>query len=253
MTLTGGVEVSDRSSALWANQVALDRATGDAHAAGAVKVNYLQDNSAQAVGLRGTAPGSASQQGAPSGPTHVLAERAELVHATGVATFYGRPVRMWQGGSQVQAPVIELARQQQRLTARGEASPGGPQTMQVHTVLVSAGSDASGAAKAGAASSATAKPGDGKTATSERLPSVARIASGGLVYSGDLRRAAFSGGVRAEMADGTIRANEATVYLQQAVGAAQSAGTKRQRPRRREMRPLRLQEVWSAWRRAGRS
>jgi lipopolysaccharide export system protein LptA len=226
VTLTGGVEVSDRASALWANQVALDRKTGDVQAAGAVKVNYLQDNSAQAVGLRGTAPGSASQQRAPSEPTHVLAERAELVHATGVVTFYGRPVRLWQGGSQVQAPVIELARQQQRLTARGEASAGGPQTMQVHTVLVSAGSDASGAAKAGAGSSAIAKLGDGKTATSERLPSVARIASGGLVYSGDLRRAAFSGGVRAETADGTIRANEATVYLQPDVGAAQSARTK---------------------------
>jgi lipopolysaccharide export system protein LptA len=188
-----------------------------------VKVNYLQDNSAQAVGLRGTAPGSASQQAAQVEPTHVLADRAELVHATGVATFHGRPVRLWQGGSQVQAPVIEIARQQQRLTARAEASAGGAQ---VHTVLVSAGSDASGAAKAGAGSSATAKPADGKTATSERLPSVARIASGGLVYSGDLRRAVFSGGVRAETADGTIRANEATVYLQQAVGAAQSSGTK---------------------------
>jgi lipopolysaccharide export system protein LptA len=226
VTLTGGVEVSDRASALWANQVALDRKTGDVQAAGAVKMNYLQDNSASTVGLRGTAPGSASQQGAPSEPTHVLAERAELVHATGVATFHGRPVRMWQGGSQVQAPVIEIARQQQRLTARGEASAGGAQTMQVHTVLVSAGSDAPGAAKAGAGSSATAKPGDGKPATSERLPSAMRIASGGLVYSGDLRRAVFSGGVRAETADGTVRANEATVYLQQAVGAAQSAGTK---------------------------
>ena len=223
VTLTGGVEVSDRASALWAGQVALDRKTGDVQAAGAVKVNYLQDNSAQAVGLRGTAPGSASQQAAQVEPTHVLAERAELVRATGVATFHGRPVRLWQGGSQVQAPVIEIARQQQRLTARAEASAGGAQ---VHTVLVSAGSDASGAAKAGAGSSATAKPADGKTATSERLPSVARIASGGLVYSGDLRRAVFSGGVRAETADGTIRANEATVYLQQAVGAAQSSGTK---------------------------
>jgi len=236
VTLAGGVEVSDRASALWANQVALDRKTGDVQAVGAVKGNYLRDDSAQAIGLRGTAPGSASQQSALSEPTHVLAERAELLHATGVVTFYGNPVRLWQGGSQVQAPVIELARQQQRLTARGEASAGGAQTMQVHTVLVSAGSDQTGttrtgtekasAAKSGAGSSATAKSGDGKTATSERLPSVARIASGGLVYSGDLRRAVFSGGVRAETVDGTIRANEATVYLQQAVGAAQSAGTK---------------------------
>jgi lipopolysaccharide export system protein LptA len=120
VTLTGGVEVSDRASALWAGQVALDRKTGDVQALGAVKVNYLQDNSAQAGGLRGTAPGSASQQAAQAEPTHVLAERAELVHATSVATFYGRPVRMWQGGSQVQAPEIKLERAEQRMTARGE-------------------------------------------------------------------------------------------------------------------------------------
>jgi lipopolysaccharide export system protein LptA len=53
---------------------------------------------------------------------------------------------------------------------------------------------------------------------------VVRIASGGLVYSGDLREAEFSGGVRAETVDGTIRASEATIYLQPA-GTAQSAGT----------------------------
>ena len=66
----------------------------------------------------------------------------------------------------------------------------------------------------------------GSRRRARRLPSAVRIASGGLVYSGDLRRAEFSGGVRAETADGTVRANEATVYLQQAAGAAQSAETK---------------------------
>jgi lipopolysaccharide export system protein LptA len=230
MTLTGGVQVSDAGSVLWANQVAMDRKTGDAHAVGAVKVNYLQNNSAQAGGLRGTAPGSASQQAAQAEPTHVLAERAELVHATSVATFYGRPVRMWQGGSQVQAPVIELQRAGQKMIARGDASAGGSaaaQTPQVHTVLASAGSREKDAAKAGAGSSATAKTGDGKSATRERLPSVVRIASSGLAYSGDLRQAEFSGGVRAETVDGTIRASEATVYLQQAAVAAETgaAGT----------------------------
>jgi lipopolysaccharide export system protein LptA len=53
---------------------------------------------------------------------------------------------------------------------------------------------------------------------------VVRIASGELVYSGDLRQAVFTGGVRAETVDGTIRAREATVYLQQA-RTAQAAGT----------------------------
>jgi lipopolysaccharide export system protein LptA len=230
VTLTGGVEVSDRASALWAGQVVVDRKTGDAHALGAVKVNYLQDNSAQAGGLRGTAPGSASQQAAQAEPTHVLAERAELVHATSVATFYGRPVRMWQGGSQVQAPVIELQRAEQRMIARGVATAEGSAVAQVHTVLMNAGSDRAGPATSGKQKAGGAKAGDGKAGTSkpgtgERLPGVVRIASGGLVYSGDLRQAVFTGAVRAETVDGTIRAREATVYLQQAAAGAETGAT----------------------------
>jgi lipopolysaccharide export system protein LptA len=219
MTLTGGVEVSDRTSALWAGQVALDRKTGDAHAVGAVKVNYLRDDSAQAIGLRGAAPGSASQQAAQAEPTHVLAERAELVHATSVATFYGRPVRMWQGGSQVQAPVIELERAEQRMIARG-----GSATEQVHAILSSTRNDTAGTAKSGAQKTTGVKASAGKPGTGARLPGVVRIASGQLVYSGGLRQAEFTGGVRAETVDGTIRAREATVYLQPA-GTAQAAGT----------------------------
>ena len=223
VTLTGGVQMSDAESVLWAQQVVLDRATGDAHAAGAVKVNYVQQASA---------PGG----GAANEPAHLLAERADLVHASEVATFYGRPARLWQGGSQVQAPVIELARAQQRLTARGEASAGG---MQVHTVLMGAESGNSSVAKAGAPQTGTGTPGcanrstaktgagnSGEGAAGADAPtSVVRIASGGLVYSGMLRQAEFSGGVRAETVDGTIRANEATVHLQQAqAGGGAAAG-----------------------------
>jgi lipopolysaccharide export system protein LptA len=210
VTLTGGVQFSDADSVLWANQVALDRATGDAHAVGAIKVNYAGEDSAQAGGGRAT-----TQQE----PTHILAERADLVHATSIATFYGRPVRLWQGGSQVQAPVIQLARAENRLTARGESPAGATQTAQVHTILAIAKSEAPGAAKP-----STTKAGADKAGHEQKMPGVARIASGSLVYSGDLRRAVFSGGVRADTVDGTIRAREATVYLQPA-GTAQAAVT----------------------------
>ncbi len=198
ITLTGGVQMSDADSALWANQVALDRETGDARAVGAVKVNSAQDNSSQ------TGMGQ-------SEPAHILAERAELIHATGVATFHGSPVRMWQGGSQVQAPVIELARAQQRLVARGEMLAGESAAVAladpVHTILVSAGKARPGAAKAGATPSGTP------------APEVMRIASRGLTYSGNLHRAEFTGGVRVETVDGTIRANEAAVFLRQTTAA----------------------------------
>ena len=148
MTLTGGVEVSERASALWANQVALDCASGDAHAAGAVKVNYLaQASGNKPSGLRGTAPGAtppgnSAPPSTPVEPTHVVAASADMVRATKVTTFYGKPARLWQAGSQVQAPVIQLQGVEQsgtwglsKLIAHGDATgPAG----QVRTILVHA-------------------------------------------------------------------------------------------------------------------
>jgi lipopolysaccharide export system protein LptA len=223
VTLTGGVQLTDAGSVLWANQVAIDHRTGDSHALGAVKVDYVQDNSAQGNG----APG-----GAPAEPTHILADRADMEHASEVATFYGKPARLWQGGSQVQAPVIELARAQKRLIARGEASTGwsaAQQAAQVHTVLVSADSGGAGAgtvgtgkpgAKAPGCADTGAKAGAGGAGTAAQ--NVVRIASGGLIFSGILNQADFTGGFRAETADGTIRANAGTAYLRQA-GVPRSA------------------------------
>lgn len=196
MTLSGGVQLTDAGSELWANQVVLDRETGDSVAVGAVKVEYVDTS---------TKPGA----GAQGEPTHILAERAEMDHASEVATFHGKPVRVWQGGSQVQAPVVEIAKVQQRIVARGESSTGwsgAMQAAQVRTVLVSAGNGkpAASSVKAGA-EKATA-----------RTPDAVRVASGGLVYSGILRQAEFTGGFRAETPDGTIRASQATAYLQDA-------------------------------------
>ncbi|MGA1980842.1 MAG: hypothetical protein ABSG84_00105 [Acidobacteriaceae bacterium] len=226
MTLTGGVQLMDAGSVLSANQVALDHKTGDSHAMGAVKVNYV-DNSAQ---------GSASRSATPAEPTHILADRADMEHATEVATFYGKPVRLWQGASQVQAPVIELAKVQKRLIARGEASTGwaaAAQAAQVHTVLVGresggTGGGATGAAKTGTGKTGStapgcantpAKAGAGNAGAAAQAPNVVRIASGGLVFSGILNQADFTGGFRADTADGTIQANAGTAYLQPA-GAA---------------------------------
>jgi lipopolysaccharide export system protein LptA len=217
MTLSGGVQLTDAGSELWANQVVLDRATGDSLAVGAVKVEYVEPPKA------GAGPaGGVSHGGAQAEPTHILAERAEMDHATEVATFHGKPVRMWQGGNQVQAPVIEIARVQKRIIARGENATGwsgGAQAAQVHTVLVSAGSG-----KPGAAASSAAKAGASKRAADARTPDAVRVASGGLVYSGILRQADFTGGIRADTADGTIRASQGTAYLQEIGAEAPAAG-----------------------------
>jgi lipopolysaccharide export system protein LptA len=220
MTLTGSVQFTDAGSVVWANQLASDLKTGDAQAEGSVKVNYVKDDSLQ------SATGHAS---APSEPTHILADRADLKHATSVATFYGKPVRLWQGGNQVQAPVIELARTEKRLIARGDA---GAQTAQVHTVLVKVESDKSRAGKPGAEKGGAAKPALVKTGAKAggTSPSVARITSGGLVYSGVSNQAVFTGGVRVESIEGTMIAREATAYLQSSNatpgGATASGDTK---------------------------
>jgi len=240
MTLTGGVQVADAGSALWANQVALDHKTGDAHALGSVKMNFVQDTSTRNPNHDGgTVINGAPAMGSQSAePTHILADRADLDHATDISTFYGKPVRLWQGADQVQAPVIEFSRAQRRLIARGEAGTGwsaATQAAQVHTVLAGAGSgDApgsgatgTGAAKAGppgCASSAAGKAGAGSTGTAVvGAPQVVRVASGGLVYSDILRQADFTGGFRADTVDGTIRAGAGTVVLEPAkAGGAQS-------------------------------
>ena len=239
VTLTGSVQVSDAGSVLWANQVGLDRTTGDSQADGAVKVDYVQDVSSQAS-VSGAATARKGSQRGPVESTHVLADRADLDHATDIATFHGKPARLWQGGSQVQAPVIEFSRGQKRLIARGEASTGWPaagQPAQVHTVLVNAGSDKPGVAGSaggktaapkcgstmgGAGKEGSGKVGAGEAGASARTANVVRIASGGLIYSDILRQANFTGGVRADTVDATIRANQATAYLESA-GAPEEA------------------------------
>ena len=215
MTLSGGAQIVDPGSQLWASRVVLERATGNAQAFGGVKVEYAQS-------ARGTQKQGAQQN---TEPAHVLADRAELNHATDVVTFHGAPVRMWQGGSQVQAPVIEIARTAKRLVAHGE---GGASGAQVHTVLMKAGGD--GAAR-GAGNNVSAAGGTQACAANESIGNpkinaqglaVVRVTSGRLVFSQASQEADFTGGFRTETADATIRANEGTVYLKDANGGAKS-------------------------------
>ena len=186
VTLTGGVQLTNVGSTLWGGKVVVERGTGDATAEGGVRVNYRQ----------------ASKDRAEGEPMHVTADRAELKRAAvakGVkgalddtAFFYGiagRPARLWQGGSQVQAPVLKFEQGAKRLTASGPGSG-----MVVHTVLV-------GAAKA--------VPGKKDV----KAPSVVRVTSGEMVYTDGMREVVFSGGVLVEDASGRMKARKATAYL----------------------------------------
>ena len=186
MTLTGGVQVKDEAgSVLWADKVAMEQGSGDGVAEGSVKASYQQPKAGQGQG----------------DVVHVLAARAELKRAEDQAIFYGgagRPARLWQGGSQVEAPVLQFEQRQRRLVARGEGQ-GSP--MAVHTVLVGRGSGKAGAGKAGA--------GNG---------GAVRVASRELIYSDESRKAEFSGGVEVENAAGRMRGQDAIAYLQAAAG-----------------------------------
>ncbi len=117
--------------------------------------------------------------------------------------------RLWQGASQVEAPVLQFEQKDKRLVA---GATGQGVAMPVHTVLVNGG-----AAKAG-----SAKPGveQGKT-------QVVRVASHELTYSDATRQAEFTGGVQVESADGRMNGQEAVVYLQtaQKAGAANASAS----------------------------
>jgi lipopolysaccharide export system protein LptA len=257
LTLTGAVELWDAASRLQANRVQMEQGSGDATADGAVRVTYQQ----VATGVVGH-PGSGNN----SQPTHVLAERAELVHDAGRATFYGagsgsagagaggaKLARLWQsgvageGGSQVEAPMLILEQGEKRLTAKGLGA-GSP--MAVRTVLVSAPrkakSDAGVSGVAGQDSGQSAAPdaavAQGAKAGAKRrgagsavgVPKagetqVVRVTSREMVYSDALRQAEFTGGVRVLDADGDMKAQQATAYLQpagsKAAGGASGGGS----------------------------
>ena len=176
LVLTGAVQVQDAESALFADRVQMDHATGDSSADGSVRVSYLQ-------------------MGSSAEPLHVLAARAVSHEATGVTEFFGGPspggrAKMWQGGSQVEAPLLEFHQAERTLAARDEHGADGA----VHTVLVDASS------------------GDPKQTARTPGPPV-RVVSREMTYDDARRQVHFAGNVRVQDKDGTMRSETATVYL----------------------------------------
>lgn len=170
LTLTEQAQVTEGDSLMRAEMVRMRRDTGDAVAEGSVKASYRQAGSTE--------------------PVHVLAARAELKHDAGVATFFGTdgsPARLWQGGSQVEAPRIEFSQAEKTLIASASGAAG----QVVQTVL------------AGSANQAGGRKGS----------QVMRVSSRGLRYAESERRAQFSGGVVFQSADGTVRSSQMVALL----------------------------------------
>jgi lipopolysaccharide export system protein LptA len=182
LMLSGSVEMQNSDGALWADRIAMEQKSGDAVAEGLVKASYRQGEKGETL--------------------HVLADRADLKKASDTVVFHGsasKPARLWQGGSQIEAPVLQFERKQGRLIARGDR---GETAMAVRTVLVSAG-------MANEGKSAAAPKGDVL-----RKAAIVRIGSREMVYSEELHTAQFTGGVKVESADGVMRGQQATAYMQ---------------------------------------
>lgn len=200
LALSGQVQLTNAEGVLWAERVLVEQKSGDASAEGGVKASYRQDTQGETV--------------------HVLADRAELKKASGVAVFHGglrKPARLWQSGSQVEAPVLEFNQKQRSLLARGEGA-GAP--MAVRTVLVSAGGT-------GAATGAEQAPGEAKVKQITRGSSVVRVTSREMTYSDASREVDFTGGVRVESPDGMMRGDHASAFLE-------AAGQKKDAPKQPE-------------------
>jgi lipopolysaccharide export system protein LptA len=186
LDLSGGTPHIDKEgSDLTAAAVEFDRMTGDASAAGGVKATY--------AGNAGDSkePSRPGNSGGAGESMHIVADHASLDHAKDETTFFGVPhvdARLWEGSNSITAPVIVLSRNRQLLTAKG--APNAVKATFVENGSANGGSKARG-----------------------RQPSVIRITSGSLVYSGGERKATFDDGVTAQGTPGTLHSAELDVYL----------------------------------------
>jgi lipopolysaccharide export system protein LptA len=203
MTLTGAVQIADAGNTVWADRVVLQQQTGDATADGSVRASYLQPNQKPNQKPNQTPDSPAAEA------VHVLAARAELKHDVSQAFFYGgaQPARLWQGASQVTAPLIQFDQKNRLLVARGNPQDKG---LAVHAVFI--GSTLSSTPPSPIPPS---PPANAPTKAAKK-PAPIRIASHEMTYNDLTRRADFSGGVLVENADGTMRAQQGTVFLQPA-------------------------------------
>ncbi len=184
LTVTGGAQVEDATSALLADTVQMARGSVDLEAEGNVRVSYLQ------AGGKGE-------------PLHVTAARLVEKKAAGTAEFFGgagKDARMWQEGSQVQAPVLSFSQNgndkaSRRLVAHGDVAGD---TDFVRAVLVGSGS---------------AGPGPKGAGKDDRNGGAVRIAGHEMTYVEGARTVEFKGRVKVMDEDAVMTAQRAIAYL----------------------------------------
>lgn len=182
--LMGQPRVTDDGLDLTAEKVDVSQQSGDAVAQGNVKATWTGDPK------KGNGPAGANANFGAQGPTHVVAQEADLQRASGSATFKGN-ARLWQEGNSIAAPVIVLDRTKQTLTAQTTSAK-----TPVQVVLVSATAGIPG------------------SAAKEKGPSVIRVRGGDLKYSGAERKAVMRAGVAGKVVASTADANTTSNELE---------------------------------------
>jgi lipopolysaccharide export system protein LptA len=189
-TLIGAAYLADPSGTVWAQRIVMLHDSGDATAEGGVRATYLQP--------------AQSNQTAPPEPVHVLSDHAVFHHDDSIAVFYGKPARLWQTGTQVEAPILEFDQNRRTLFAH---SPVASDNSAVHAVLVPSANPAAAPTKP-APAKAEAKPG--------QQQSPIRVASRELTYNDTTRQIDLRGSVVVDDGDTTMQACQAVVFLKPA-------------------------------------
>lgn len=192
LTLTGKPIFREGSLELTADRLAVERTSGNMLAMGSVQTT-VRANKQTGSGrlLSGTLA------------THVIARQARVLHDSQTVIFSGQ-ARLWQGGDSVEAPVIELSKKMQILTAYGEESCN----QCVHTTFLGQPSEPVLSEK-----SKQVKAGEFADGTARRGPSTFRVVSQRLLYSDAERTATFTDRVEAISSSGDVFADRAEVFL----------------------------------------
>lgn len=204
VSLAGQAHLWSVEDDLTATRVDLDSDTGDAQAEGPVRVTLVS--------------GTSHEKAPVAAATHIAASQASFLRASNVAEFHGtatEPVRLWQGGSQLEAAIVVVDRVHNSLSARPQTADG-----LIRAVFVGGRPGAEKPGEQERVEKATVPKATAavkKQATSgDRLPpagSALLVTSSRLEYSGLTREATFSGGVRTNGALGEARSQTAVVFL----------------------------------------
>jgi lipopolysaccharide export system protein LptA len=201
LVLTGTPRVANGGMATTANNIRINRATGDALAQGDVKSTYSE--------LKEQPDGALL---ASSSPIHVTADSMTAHSNPGVALYIGN-ARLWQDANVIAAPTIQFDRDRRFVTAQG--TPAQP----VQTIVIQ--QEKAHTEKAPPEKSAAAKrpPGEktvGKNARKAASPagsSPISITAAQLTYADAERRVRYEGGVVVKGADFTASAKTVDAYL----------------------------------------